>query len=946
MARRRNMVKGQNMRLPYHTAGVKIQRSPICLGALIVTVFFLGGLYLHFSWRRYTQDASSQAMMVAQSLGSVLHSEHIAMFSGSMKDLELPEYDQCKKSLIRLVETTNPIHAANVMGQRDGRLILMVDSEAPGSASPSLPGQVYDQTDDVFWEPFRSGETILTDPVTDRRGEWISALVPIKDAMSEAVIAVFRVDYSAAEWFSHLRAQMIPDLMIVLCAFGLLGALLFIGDQRSLLKALNRQLAFDEALYHSVFDQVPVGIAILNDKSFVHQSEFGSMTINPMFEKIIGRTRQDLENVNWTDITHPEDLPAELEQFERFRSGDSSGYTMEKRFIRPDGSSVWTNMLISPFLSGEERSPLHICLLEDITVRRASEESFRESERSKSVLLSHLPGLAYRCHYDRQWTMQFISDGCLELTGYAPESLLYNKEHSFNDLIVPEFREALWMEWARILPQRRPFRFEYEIYTADHMRKWVLELGQGIYNAHGEVEALEGIIMDISDRKEMERRLRYIGEYDSWTGLRNRAYLENLLSVDNNRPSIHKRAVVCINLSSTQSVTTAFGFHYTLELIKKTASALEEYSTDSCMLFKTYENRFAYYIRGYGTQAELLQFCESVAGTLEHLLMPERVGGGIGVLEIDDEHPYDVDQLLKKVLIASEKAINSGDREFEICIYDAMLESQIDREHQINLELSEIALGEGNGGLFLQYQPILDFQSDQICGFEALARVRSDTLGLIPPLEFIPIAEKTRLIIPIGYKIISQALLFVRNLLVGGYETVSVAVNISIIQLLKDGFCDRLMEIVHEMQMDPSRVHLEITESVFAGDYEKINRVLWQLKNAGFHIAIDDFGTGFSSLAREGELNVDCLKIDKHFLDHLPLAQPDQSIIGDIISMAHKFGHSVVAEGVEHPLQKQYLKKCGCDKMQGYLLSKPLDEESAVGLLQRQGSAGNSRSNP
>ena len=160
-----------------------------------------------------------------------------------------------------------------------------------------------------------------------------------------------------------------------------------------------------------------------------------------------------------------------------------------------------------------------------------------------------------------------------------------------------------------------------------------------------------------------------------------------------------------------------------------------------------------------------------------------------------------------------------------------------------------------------------------------------------------------------------------------------IAVNISAIQLLRPDFTDRLFELIANMGVDPRNVGLEITESVFAGDYERINRIIGRLKKVGIQIAVDDFGTGYSSLARVRELNVSCLKIDKSFMDRLLKVNPEEAITGYIISMAHKLGHIIVAEGVEKPEQRDYLVSKGCDKIQGYLISKPLDEDSVIRFL-------------
>ena len=905
-----------------------------------VIVLSLSGLYLRFEWNRYKGIASSEAVMLAESLESILHSEHVAELEGSEEDLEKPEYIMAKTGLARLAGTTNPIRFAYIMAEREGRIVFLIDSESPDSPDYSPPGQVYEEAGEALRSVFRTGRTVLSDPQADRWGTWISALVPIKDPAGGKVIAVLGIDYSASDWYARLWKRMIPDGIIVISLLLLFFALLHTLRQHSALKYLTEKLALDEALYHSVFDQAPTGIAIVNDKSFVSRSEYGEMNINPMFERILGRESHELSKLKWMEITHPEDLQPDLDKFGQFKAGIIKGYTMEKRFLRPDGSSVWTNMKVSPLLGAAGKNSMHLCLLEDISARKAAEESLKESERSKSVLLSHLPGMAYRCSYNREWTMQFVSDGCLELTGYAPESLVNNRDRSFNDLIAPEYRDLLWDEWQRLLPERLPFRYEYEITTADGKRKWVLELAEGIFNEKGEAEALEGIVIDISDRKEIEDTLRYNNEHDRWTGLFNRNYLEKLLAGDLRERSGENRALVLINLSTLQSLTTAYGFHYTQDLIKKAAEKLNEYCTDRRLLFYTYTNRFVFYLKEYRDKDELLEFCETLASALGALLSSERIGGGIGIVEIGRAEEPDEDMLLRKLLIASEKAVSAPDRDFSVCFYDGEMEREIIREQEIKRELARGAAGDENSGLFLQYQPILDLRSNRICGFEALARLNSEKLGLVSPLEFIPIAEKTKLIVPIGREIFRRAFRFLKKLEEGGLDSVSVSVNVSALQVLAERFTADLLGMIGKMRVRPENIGIEITESVFSMDYQGINRILGELRDSGLHIAIDDFGTGYSSLARERELNVDCLKIDKYFIDKLLTIDPGNAITADIISMAHKLGHYVIAEGVEHEEQKEYLRNNGCEKIQGYLIARPLDEEAVNGLIRRQAESG------
>lgn len=918
----------------------KFSRFWIYAIIFIVIVLFLCSYYLHYAWHKYQKIASAEAIILAESLESLLHTEHILLLEGSDEDLEKSEYIMLKESLARLVKTENIIRFAYLLAEKDRNIVILLDSESPDSPDYSPPGQIYEEAEDIYWEPFLKGETVLTNPTTDRWGTWISALVPIENPADGSIIAVFGLDYSASEWYVQLYKQIIPDIIIVICILMLVLALLGTLVQQSKLRKLSSKLAFDEALYHSVFDQAPIGIALVNDKSFVLQSEYGHVSMNPMFERILGRTSQELANIKWTEITHRDDIKADLEKFGQFKTGKISGYSMEKRFIKPDGSSVWTNMKISHLQGRGDDEAMHLCLLEDITTGKEMEDSLIESERTKAVLLSNLPGMAYRCKYDRDWTMEFVSAGCLNLTGYSPDSIINNKYLSFNEIITPEYRDVLWNEWKLILPKKLPFKFEYEIETAEGERKWVLEMGQGIHDEAGNVFALEGMILDISDRKLIEDKLRYNNDHDELTGLFNRNYLENLLNGDGDsyteKNSLQKRAIISINLSPIQALNTQYGFHYAQELIKKTAEALKIHCTGNRILFKTYENRFVFYVKDYEGKNEIDEFCRAVTLTLESVLTIERIGGGIGVLEIDRDAGLNADQLLKKILILSERAIDKGDKDIGICFYDSEIEIQISREEEIKRELTRIATTDDEKGLFLHYQPIFDLKTNQIYGFEALARLTTEKLGRVPPLEFIPLAEKNKLIVPIGMKIMRQAFGFINYIKSLGYDDISVSVNVSAIQLLKSDFSKNLLDLIEEMQVNPSNIGIEITESILAEDYDEINRIILGLRKYGIYIAIDDFGTGYSSLAREQELNINCLKIDKYFIDKLMSKDADSAIAGDIISMAHKLGHCSIAEGVEHDEQRNYLMEHGCDKIQGYLISKPLDEKSAIEFLEKQ----------
>jgi len=698
------------------------------------------------------------------------------------------------------------------------------------------------------------------------------------------------------------------------------------------LYAISEKLKESELMFRTIFDQAPIGIAIGNNDKFIILDSDEISSINPMFEKITGRSRKELASISWTDITHPDDLPEDLENFKKFKSGKIDGYDMEKRYIRPDGSSVWVHMIITTLKLNNSINSNHLCLIEDISKRKTMEEVLYESERSKTVFLSNLPGMAYRCNYDRDWTMQFVSEGCFDLTGYKAESLLFNKDLCFNDIIASEYQESIWLEWERILALRIPFRYRYEIISAVGVRKWVLEMGQGIYDAAGNVEALEGIIIDISKEKERELHIQYLNEHDYLTGLYNRRYFEEILTRDSNINHKEKRAVLLVNLKRFNHINSIFGYQFGENLIRELANNLSAHCTEKCQLFQISIDRFAFYIKDYLDKNELREFCDSIIDSLySSLSLKTIVGGSIGIVEINNGIG-DAGSILKNASIAVENASNN--QIFGYSFFDSEMESKAMREADIKDELTKISLDEYNDSLYLQYQPVLDLRTNKISGFEALARLRSKKLGNVSPMEFIPIAEETQLIVPLGKRIMRLAFRFLKELETKGFDNMRMSFNLSAIQLLRDDLIPDLTEVIDETKIDPSNLCIEITESIFSDDFQEINRKLDIIKALGIKIAIDDFGTGYSSLARERELNVDCMKIDKYFIDKLLSIDAKEAITGNIISIAHKLGHFVIAEGVENEKQKQYLKENNCDYMQGYLFSKPLDQNSAIELLE------------
>ena len=394
------------------------------------------------------------------------------------------------------------------------------------------------------------------------------------------------------DWLHYAKTHVIGiginGLMLLL--FFVMGYILYLKQmelklERNKLKEINDKLYEKEKIFHALFEQAPFGISFGN-----YQSDI--VDANQSFLRIIDRTKEEMKHLNWIEITHPDDVKKDMDLFEQFKKGEINKYSLTKRYIRRDGSDVWLRMSLAPINLGNNDIISHVCMFEDITERIQTEINLKESERSMSMLLSNLPGMAYRCKYDRDWTMQFISEGCYELTGYPPESLIHSKDITFNDLINPDFRELLWDKWTEVLQNHAVFREEYAIITADDEVKWVFEQGRGVYNEKGEVEAIEGLIIDISKQRKREDEILFLTYHDVLSGLYNRRYYEEAklkLDTKENYPL----SVIVGDINGLKLINSAMGHQEGDVLIQKVASVLAQCQRPGDVLARTGGDEFS-----------------------------------------------------------------------------------------------------------------------------------------------------------------------------------------------------------------------------------------------------------------------------------------------------------------------------------------------------------------
>jgi len=488
----------------------------IVIATLIILV--LNGFYLRYEWNKYQARASAEAIQLAQSLETLVPYQLIEDLVDSIDEAQQPEYLIVKNSLMRLVKTTSSIRFAYIMGEQNGNMVFLMDSESLESPDYSPPGQVFTEAQDMDWQPFLTGETLLTEPETDRWGTWISALVPIKNSENDKVIAVFGIDYPTSEWYAALWKQMIPDFLIVFIIFILYFSFVYIWVQHYRLNKLNRKLSFDEALYRNVFEQSPIGIAIMENQAPANRTEFGDMTINPTYEKILGRQKNELRNLPWAEITYKEDLAADLEMFDKFKESKINSYMMEKRFIKPDGSIIWTKMFISSLLGIYDDRSIHLCLIEDISERKKSEDQLKQSlNRTESMINNH---------HAIMLLIEPISGKIIEANNSAIKFYGYSKA----ELLKMTINDINTLDKCNIDTSRKKvFDKEQQYFTFPHQMKNGEIKIVDVYSCpidYDEKKVLFSIIFDVTKREEITKQNEFLAYHDYLTSLYNRRFFE------------------------------------------------------------------------------------------------------------------------------------------------------------------------------------------------------------------------------------------------------------------------------------------------------------------------------------------------------------------------------------------------------------------------------------
>ena len=624
---------------------------------------------------------------------------------------------------------------------------------------------------------------------------------------------------------------------------------------------------------------------------------------------------------------HPEDIRRLQQIMQAHIAGRTEFFESEHRVRRGDGGWVWVRSRGKVVARDDNGTPIRMAgTARDIT---ASREAERERRIASEVLRSMGEAVAV---FDLDLHFTSINPAFSRITGYGEDEVLGQGaellESSQHDAaFYRDMRDTIAAtgQWQGEVWQRRR---DGEEYPAS------LEVN-AVSNAEGERSHYVWVVSDITDRKRTEQELRYLANYDTLTGLPNRSMLSERLAraVVRARRQGMRVAVLFLDLDRFKDINDSLGHAAGDRILKSAAARLLATVRPQDTVARLGGDEFTVILEDLEDRRQAEEVAQRV---LDAFLAPLEVEGrseiiitpSIGV-SLYPDHALVPTDLLKYADTAMYSAKERGRNTY--AFYNEAMDAEARRRASL---VSALRRALDRREFYLVFQPRMDLGDGRIAGFEALLRWRSEELGEMSPGEFIPVAEETGLILPIGEWVLREACSVLAGWRERGLDTLAMSINVSVLQLLRGHVPELIRELLDEYALPPARIELEVTESMVMANAEQATAVLHELKKLGVLLAIDDFGTGYSSLVYLKRLPIDTLKVDKEFVGDLTTDPDDEAITATIITMAHSLGLNVVAEGVETVEQLQYLHEQRCDEVQGYLLSRPIEESDCLHFLQ------------
>ncbi|MCY1346994.1 putative signaling protein [compost metagenome] len=628
---------------------------------------------------------------------------------------------------------------------------------------------------------------------------------------------------------------------------------------------------------------------------------------------------------------HPDDLPLLRRALVEHLKGRTDGYAIDYRVRHADGHWVWVEDRGRVVERDEQGKVLRMLgTRRDITARKLQDE---EQRLAATVFEAASEGIII---LDPDYRVIQANAAFSQVTGYRQEevigrnvaALIGTREARRRYHLIRDELEQRGSWQGELMDTRK----NGELYP-----QW-LQLNV-VRDSRGQVSHVVGFFTDLTARREAEERLRYLANYDDLTGLANRVLFKDRLheASQRARQGGHSLALLHIDLDRFKVLNDSLGHEGADQLLRQVSRRLTQAVPEADTIARLAGDEFAVILDAYGSVANLARQASRLLGKLR---MPMTVGGhelvisgSLGISLLPD-NARDISALISQANMAMQHAKHLGGNTFQFFTdnLQACTLERLKMENQLRKAIEE-------GQLEVFYQPKLCLADNSLNAAEALVRWRHPQQGLVPPGDFIGLAEETGLIAPIGEFVLRQACQQAREWQRQGLADIRVSVNLSMHQLRQGNLVSLVRQVLEETGLPARMLELELTESHLLENVENVIATFHQLRQIGVKLAIDDFGTGYSSLSYLKRFPVDYVKIDQTFIRDLSAGGEDAAITRAIIAMAHSLELKVVAEGVENHEQLSFLRSQRCDEIQGYLISPPVEATQFVRLLKEQAAA-------
>jgi len=722
---------------------------------------------------------------------------------------------------------------------------------------------------------------------------------------------------------SERRLPMLAGLAGALVSV-LLAALVVLLGRRGALALAQAQVSDDarrqsEERFSAVFKQAAVGMAQIDSQTgrFVR--------VNQKYADIVGYSVAQMCQTDFQAITHPDDLAEDLAHMERLKAGEIAEFHMEERYFHRDGHTLWVDLTVSPMWEPGARPDFHIAVVQDITARKQMENSLRGSELRLRGILQRLPvGV---CLVQEDGHMAFRNERFVQICGYTEADVPTG--NAWWPTVYPDvqYRERARAEWtaarARAIEGDGTIESgEYTIQCKDGKLRTVEIAGVIVEGGH------LFTLVDLSQRKADEEEIRYLAFYDPLTRLPNRRLLMDRLQQTLATSARHRRsgALLLLDLDNFKTLNETQGHERGDLLLLQVAQRLRGCVQDNDTVARQGGDEFVVVLEDLGDNPEEAAARSEEIGQkiLAALREPYQLDGqahhsslSMGITIFSGMRET-VDELLRRADLAMYQAKAAG--RDTLRFYDPQMQAVVSARAAMELDMRA---GLAQGQFELYYQP--QMEHGRITGAEALLRWRHPHNGFISPGQFIPLAEESGLILPLGEWVLNSACermaLWAHQ---PGLATLDLAVNVSPRQFHQGGFVPQVLAALAGSGADGHRLKLELTEGLLLEDVEDTIDKMGQLRGYGVGFSLDDFGTGYSSLAYLKRLPLDQLKIDQSFVRDVLTDPNDAAIARTVVALATSLGLRVIAEGVETEAQREFLARNHCHAWQGYLLSPPM----------------------